>query len=381
MNCPNCNSDYKIGDIFCENCGFNLKINHSSDSQKDIFPLSQDLLIRYQQLEEQITELNEIENEISQAFQYHEALTQEAKKIEDIYKKRQFEAKKEFKDVEELKNLTWKSLKSRISGKKDQLLKTEETEYFEAINKEEEAKTDFNEIMKRVNTAYSQLTNVRTLGKKKLSLQKELGELLDQIYKGGKGDHTENNLENELKNLEGNKKPILSEQSRLTTALGHLKSANNHFNQGLRKLDSAKGFANWDTFMGGGFFVDSMKHSRVRDARNAVQQGHYSVERAYKIVTNLPTIRKPHIEEGNYLWDTWFDNIWSDMQARERINRSRESVRYTVSEVHSVINWAQTKINSLNNQLNNLDRNIVLKRNELINRRRELIEQELKYKK
>ena len=114
--CPNCKFGNEKDDIFCADCGYNLSF-HRSSLQTESPPITGDGLTRYQHLEDKIADLEGIEDEVQQAYQYHQSLTSEAQGIETIYKKRQAEAKKEFKDVEELKKLTWKSLKSRVSGK------------------------------------------------------------------------------------------------------------------------------------------------------------------------------------------------------------------------------------------------------------------------
>jgi DNA repair exonuclease SbcCD ATPase subunit len=241
--CPNCEFENEEDDIFCGNCGYNLSFKHTK-TQTELPPISGDSLSQYQLLEDKIVNLEGIEDEVRQAYEYHQSLKTEAQGIELNYKKKQSEAKKEFKDVEELKKLTWKSLKSRISGKKEQLLETEEAEYFGAINKEEQAKKDFHEIMKRVNTAHKQLSELQGLAKKRLTLEKELEKLLDNLYRGGLGDQIENNLEKELENLIKEKNPINLKQAQLKNALGHLTNARDHFTEGMRKLDSAKGYSN-----------------------------------------------------------------------------------------------------------------------------------------
>ncbi|MHA1991423.1 MAG: hypothetical protein ACW981_06370 [Candidatus Hodarchaeales archaeon] len=378
--CPNCNFSNENDDIFCSSCGYNLKVKHTS-FQEPLPSIQGDHLAQYQQLEDRIKEFEGIEDEIHQAFQYHQSLKSEAGKVEVFYKKKQEDARKEFKDVEDLKKLTWKSLKSRFSGKKEELLQSEEKEYLEAINKEEQAKNDFHEIMKRVNTAHNQLTELQDLGKKRLSLDKDLILLLENVYKGGRGDEIENQIEMELERLQKERNPINTNQSQLKTAIGHLNNARDHFVEGLRKLDSAMGYSNWDTFMGGGFFVDSMKHGRVSDARNAVMQGHYSLERAYTSYPQLPPIHRAQVQEGSYFWDTFFDNIFSDMQARQRIQDSKYSVQTTLNGVNSAIDHVGRKMTDLNNNLNLLERNVIIKRKELTDRRRILIEEQIRGKK
>ncbi|MFW9930382.1 MAG: hypothetical protein ACFFD1_13380 [Candidatus Thorarchaeota archaeon] len=378
--CPNCNNNNDENDVYCSNCGYNLKLMNLS-AFSNTAPLSQDLLLQYQQIEDQISDLEGIEDQVKQAYDYHQTLLKESKKLEDILSKRRLESAKEFKDVDELKKITWTSIKSRVSGKRDELLSKEEKEYFEAVNNEETAKKDFNEIMKRVNTAKKQLTEVQQLANRRLDLERDLVALLDKIYRGEAGDQNENMLETEVQRIEDRKVPITTELNRLEVAGGHLINAKVHFNDGLERLGSAKGFSNWDTFMGGGFFVDSMKHSRVADARNSVQQGHYALERAYGVYPQLPRINRPNIQETSYFWDTIFDNFWSDMQAREKIQESYQSVQYTLMDINSAVNWVNNRKNDFENQLRSVEKDLITKKRELSSYRRTLIVKAIKNKK
>jgi hypothetical protein len=123
-----------------------------------------------------------------------------------------------------------------------------------------------------------------------------------------------------------------------------------------------------------------MKHGRVSDARNAVQQGHFSLERAFSSYPKLPQIKRAHVQEGSYFWDTFFDNIFSDMQARQRIEESQYSVQTTLNDINSVINWTKREIGKFVTELDKLEGRIVSKRRELTNRRRKLIEDQIRKK-
>ena len=95
--------------------------------------------------------------------------------------------------------------------------------------------------------------------------------------------------------------------------------------------------ATWDTFFGGGMFVDSVKHSKMATARNAVQRAQFSIRNARNELPEIPYIGSAHVEELNFFWDGFMDNIFSDFSARDKIHRSRESVnRFYYESVNGV---------------------------------------------
>jgi hypothetical protein len=96
ITCPNCDFGNEEDDIFCANCGYNLEIKHTN-IQTELLPIEGDAITQFQHLEDKIAELEGIEEEIHQAYQYHQSLKTESKGIETFYKQKQAEAKKSLK--------------------------------------------------------------------------------------------------------------------------------------------------------------------------------------------------------------------------------------------------------------------------------------------
>jgi hypothetical protein len=380
--CFKCNQIVSDRDIYCAKCGSNVKMQEKIQDSKESFKpitLNTNLLIAYQEVDSKIRELGNIEIEHQQQINYHNRILQEFQEAQQFYNHKQFQTKKELKDVENLKKMTWTSIKARIKGKKEDLIKKEEIEYLDSLNREEAAKKDLEELQNRLSLAKSQLNEVNQLVNQKKALENQLVEIIDSACEGVP-DPIEDQIENDLRDLYKQKHPLSTHHGRLNESLSHLSNARYNFDRALNNLNSARGYSDWDTFFGGGFFVDSMKHSKMADARNWVQQAHRSLERARALV-DLPGIGGAHVEEGSFFWDTFMDNFFSDMHARGQINRSRESVRQVLFQTNNAIQNIESQINSINKEFQQIENRILNKRVELTRERRRMIEDALSRKK
>jgi hypothetical protein len=129
----------------------------------------------------------------------------------------------------------------------------------------------------------------------------------------------------------------------LREAYGYFQHALEYFQQAYDSLRGAKGFSTWDIF-GGGFFVDMMKHSRVDDARGLVNRAVENLKVGYQLVPQAPKIRMAQVHENDFVWDVLFDNIFSDLMAREKIQHSLQSVEEAIEDTQAVIQWISPQL-------------------------------------
>ncbi len=295
--CEKCGYEASKDDLFCSFCGRNLKA--STKAIKDVPPpedldlstitAKSDLLNTYKQITSQLERFEGFDDKFYQQRDYYNSLVDEINKARVFYEQRRYQTDKELKDVRDLQKLSWKSIKARIKGDREDLLKQEEVEHLAALNREEAAKMDLDELNKRLKNAQDQLNELTQLNERKKKLEQQLVKVVDTACEGV-ADPIEDKIELELKNLYSQRAPLSVQLNRYKTALGHLHNAKTHFERALESLGSAKGYSDWDTFFGGGLIVDSIKHSRIADARNSVQQAQRSAERAYTLLPNMPIL-------------------------------------------------------------------------------------------
>lgn len=140
---------------------------------------------------------------------------------------------------------------------------------------------------------------------------------------------------------------LADERGRLTSELREIDEANRAAAAASAalaelegKLDSASGWSTYDTFFGGGVIGSAIKHSRLDEA--AAAAGH--ADRCLAMLrTELAdvggvTLTAPQlaVDGTTRFVDVWFDNFFTDLTVRDRINRARQNVDRSVSLVDGV---------------------------------------------
>jgi hypothetical protein len=95
-----------------------------------------------------------------------------------------------------------------------------------------------------------------------------------------------------------------------------------------RLLGSARNWSNWDTFMGGGLFSDMVKYDRVDQSTRALADARRALETLQRELADVGTQAALRLEAsmGLKVFDTLFDNIFSDLAMRSRIVEAHNSV-------------------------------------------------------
>lgn len=381
--CEKCGEKISSNDIYCAYCGANLKLQKEEWKPKNITEISSDLHLNesliqnYHSISTQLEDLDKVNLSYTEHKKYVDKLNQQVQQANQLYQSYQFETKKELKDVEDLKNLTFTSIISRLKGDKEERLKKEEMEYITALNREQAAKKDLDNLNARIDVAQKELAQLSQLKDQKEVLEAQLVKIVD-IACEGVPDPIEDKIEQEFSALQQQRIPLAHERNNLRNALSHLQNAQTHFQRALNSLQGAKGASDWDTFFGGGFFADSIKHSRVAEARDAAIQAQRSLQRTYEVLPSLPRIRAAQVEDMNFFWDTFMDNIFSDLNARDKIMRSRNSVEQSLYGVNNAIQTVKTRMGNLENNYHALDAQIKRKRQELTQERKRMIEEAIR---
>jgi hypothetical protein len=106
------------------------------------------------------------------------------------------------------------------------------------------------------------------------------------------------------------------------------------------RLDSASGWSTYDTFFGGGAMASVVKHERMDEAARAAAEAD---QRLAVLRTELADVGEPGltapqltIGDGTKFVDVWFDNFFTDMAVRDRINQARQNVDNSADLVDQV---------------------------------------------
>ncbi|MFX0014044.1 MAG: hypothetical protein ACFFB2_13925 [Promethearchaeota archaeon] len=380
VKCLNCGETVNVNDIFCSNCGFNLMtdsiVKQAKEEIEKQIELDLDAITKYQRLEERIDNLRTIPEELDQQKAYIISLNQSLENIKSRLNALIEQREKEYRDVEKLEKVSITSLKARLKGNKDQQLEKEKIEYLNVLNKEEAARREYQQLEGVIAQTQKQVNELINLVNTKNNLENELVELINQVCQGVP-DSIEDAIEQRLATLEGQIGPITNERSQIFRAKNHLEHAMTNLNSALEALRSASGFSTWD-ILGGGLIADSLKHSRMSDARNRVHNAHSSIQQATQIFPEIPSLRAAYIEEISFFWDGFMDNIFSDITARDKIHRSQESVNQALNDVSAAIHWLNDKLTDISHQFNSLNQQIEKTKKELLEERKRMISEAIK---
>ncbi|RLK52272.1 hypothetical protein [Microbacterium telephonicum] len=135
----------------------------------------------------------------------------------------------------------------------------------------------------------------------------------------------------ELGEVTAQRREVVEAQEALRVAVGLLQDA-------LGALDSAGGWSTYDTFFGGGFLADMMKHDRIDAATTAFTRVNRALEHlAVELADiNAAPVRGIDISPTLAVFDVMFDNMFTDWIVRDRIAAAREAavdLRVRLSEL------------------------------------------------
>lgn len=106
----------------------------------------------------------------------------------------------------------------------------------------------------------------------------------------------------------------------------------------ISALEHAEDLADLDVFVGGGMLVDAAKYRRIDQAVAALRAAGQALQRlsAELLDVHLPSIPGLDIPALTETFDVWFDNFFSDLEVRGRIQEATRSSRRALSAVDGV---------------------------------------------
>ena len=363
MFCHNCGQKVDDSAIFCEKCGVKVR---KEDAIKWIS--ESEGLNRYYELEFEVGDIN---NEINTLTSKNAYLNRLIQSRDQKYNQLQIVRNvmlKEKKDYNSLLKVSFSSIKARLSGDLDDRKRKEETEYLEALANFEYVEKEYKTLEKDIQDIQDEINRIQGLKSRIPIIENEMENILTQIT-AGKTTNNLKNLEQRYGKLQQELAKIQDIENRFKQADSLLVGAENYLKNSVNSLRSAEGLGTWDTFFGGGFFVDSMKHGNLDGARNEINQAQALVRRAKDLVDVIDDIYID-FEAPNLFFDMFFDNFFFDMFGNTKITRTRERVEGAIHQLNK-------SRNTLNNNLSQW----IQKRNQLIiginNLRKEIREERL----
>ena len=128
----------------------------------------------------------------------------------------------------------------------------------------------------------------------------------------------------------------------ITKAIEAGHRALNSLSTAKENLNSAKNWGLVDMF-GGGFFSTMLKHSKMDQAKQNMEQAKYDLRNFSRELNDVNMACNLHIDTGNFLSfaDYFFDGFVVDWMVQDRINNAKRQVEEAIRRTESIVNQLQ----------------------------------------
>ena len=282
------------------------------------------------QLKEQTIQKKRMETEVKDLRSQKESLRGKVTELEAIKNSEQ-------RDVDRLEGGSLAAFFYNVIGKREEKLTKEKEEAYKAAVKYEAAREELTMVEE---TLLRKEEGIRKLQGCEAAYEKALEETLAVI-------RLENTPETEkILELESKIYQLECQKKELTEAILAGKQALGTVDSILESLNSADGWAAWDTFGGGGLISDMAKHGHLDDAQAKINTLQVEL-RNFK--TELSDVEvhadiQVQIEEFLKFSDYFFDCLFVDWAVKDKIETSMQQVKQTKNEITSVISKLEEKL-------------------------------------
>ncbi len=122
-------------------------------------------------------------------------------------------------------------------------------------------------------------------------------------------------------------------------------------------LGNAGSWSTWDAFGGGGLLTDMMKYDNVDRATEALRRADLALAAFSRELADvdLPQVHGVQVDQMMRTFDVWFDNIFSDMAVRSRIQDASRRVEHALGQVEQALAALGEKGRDIARELAHLD--------------------------
>ena len=249
----------------------------------------------------------------------------------------------EKKDVDRLEGGSLAAFFYNVVGKKEEKLTKEKEEAYKAAVKYEAARGELTSVEWEIGQREEL---VKKLQGCELTYQAAFEAKLKEIRTSGTA------IAEQIMQLETKLYHLECEKKELDEAISAGRQALKTVTEVLDSLDDADGWATWDTFGGGGFLTDMMKHEHLDEAQAKINRLQVELR---KLKTELADVEvhadiQVQIEEFLRFADYFFDGLFADWTVMDKIEQSIEEVDHTRTEVLAVIEKLKEKMKLVENK-------------------------------
>lgn len=134
-------------------------------------------------------------------------------------------------------------------------------------------------------------------------------------------------------------------------------AAHDLLSQAASLLGSAGSWSTWDVFGGGGMLTDMMKYEKVDRATETLRRADLALAAFSRELADvhLPSVQGVQVDQMMRTFDVWFDNIFSDMAVRSRIEDAARRVDHALHQVKQALAALERKGGEITREMATLD--------------------------
>lgn len=245
---------------------------------------------------------------------------------------------KEQMDVEQLKNKTLSATLLRLVGKYEHRLEKEEQEILSA-------KLEYDKATDRVKELRLELEDIEqrvyTLKQEQRTYEEEIKRREQTIAQGLNNETSE-----QYRNLEEEREILEHQLVEVNEALRAASRAKSTARSVMQHLDSAESWATYDVWAKGGIFTHMAKYDHLDKAeadfnRLSSQLKDLKKELSDIAMSNVPAMGG--IDSTTRAVDFWFDNIFTDLNVRDKIRSDSDQIRSLYGSIDRTITKIEHK--------------------------------------
>jgi hypothetical protein len=171
-----------------------------------------------------------------------------------------------------------------------------------------------------------------------------------------------NNINDETaikyKQLEAERKLLTKQLLETKEASRAASKVKNSADEVINQLNSAEDWATYDVFTNGGIFSHMAKYEHIDNAQSEINRLAIQLKELRKELSDanlLDNLEITNIDSATRAFDFWFDNIFTDLNIRDKIRNDIEKLMKLCSQVDSIIEELQNVDLIINNKLDDIE--------------------------
>jgi len=262
-----------------------------------------------------------------------------------------------------------KRLAYKIGGKKDKFeadATKEEKEWLEAVALQLQTKKALEHLNNKLAEATKQNANVIDVLRVRTTAGLELDALYKSIFDGPTPEiPEEDQKEQEWLQAETNFNMAGVMLNTEKQAHDILMDADKFMNFAIRDIISAHDSSGLDVWGVGGVWTEMSENNSLVSCESHVRQVEILITQAQRIQPAVRNIRDMRVAQMNFMTNVIFDNIFSDLELRDRIKQSRAQLKMAQADLTAELHAAKERTKEVQAEVNDAKAVLDQKRLEL----------------